>query len=1267
MSDKVTEWLGNLGLGKYQKVFAENDIDLDVLAHLTDQDLKELGLSLGHRRKLIAAIEFGVSSNANEAQVEHPTKVTSLPQRSEAERRQLTVMFVDMVGSTALSEQLDPEELRELILAYQNTVVEEITRYEGHIARFTGDGVLAYFGWPRAHEDEAERAVRAGLSVVTAVAQLRTAADEPLAARVGIATGVVVVGDLIGEGSAREEAVVGETPNLAARLQALAEPGSVVIGPSTRRLVGGLFELTNLGSQNLKGFAKPLEVWKVVGLAAIENRFEAMHLTELSPLVGREHELGLLIDRWQLAKAGEGRVVLLAGEPGIGKSRLTQALMKQIEAVPHARLRYYCSPYHTHSALHPVIEQLKHATGYAADDSAEVRLDKLEAIIRRSGVLDVETASLLAELLSIPSDERYPPLNLTPQAKKVKTFEVLLTQLENLAASQPVWIVLEDAHWIDPSTSELFEQLIDCLASLPVLLIITLRPEFTPPWSAHTHVTTLTLSRLGQGQGAAIIERLTDGKALPPEVMERILDQTDGVPLFVEELTQTVLESGMLTDAGDHYEMSGVLPALAIPLTLRDSLMARLDHLAPVKEIAQIGAVIGREFSHQLLAAVADRPEPELSAALDQLVAAELIFRRGAATSATYIFKHALIQDAAYESLLKSRRLQLHARIAEVLESSFAEVAEIAPELIARNFTLAGEITRAVPYWHRAGLQATARSANIEAIAHLRTGLDLLRDLPDHSDLEADLQLTLGTALAATKGYGSAETMEAFVRAGELARSRARPELIYPALDGQIVCHFSSAELGPALQFAEEFLDLAKQHQDVAPAIAAHSDIGVVLLSGGKLDLAETHFEQAIALFDPQQHDDLRLTYGYDFRVIALAYLGWAQLALGYPDQAKARSETAIATARAVEHPFSLGFALARSITVHQLRRDVDAVDSSVQVLHTLASEQSFTTYVNMAAFYRGWVKVQRGQSQEGASLIADSLEALRASKDQDFFPHALAVEAEALLITGDHGAALDRVDEGLERVARNQEGWFEAELLRLRGRLLSAIPGASDESEECFRCAIEVSRRQGAKLWELCAARDLATHWRDQGRQDEAHDLLSPIYGWFTEGIDIPDLKNAKALLEELTSSNESNFTLRDALESDYNFAKKLYIQTMKPLLMKFDAWDEAVVMARFDGYYELGEMQVILINGKDVGWLQISESEHELELAQIHIKQAFCSRGIGTQLIRKLMNEARGKGKSVFLSVVRGNPALSLYRRLGFAIVSEDEHKLHMRWEID
>ena len=698
----ITAWLRGLGLERYAGAFADHAIDAEVLPELTEADLEKLGVLLGHRKKLLKAIEAlgrgGVPST--------PVAQSLAPvARREAERRHLTVLFCDLAGSTALSGQLDPEAMRDVITRYQNAVAGEILRFEGHVAKFMGDGVLAYFGWPMAHEDDAERALRAGLALVRAVGE-REAAGRPLAARIGISTGLVVVGDLVGEGAAQEQAVVGETPNLAARLLTLAQPGCVVISQATRRLVGGRFDLEDLATHTLKGFAQPVHAWRVLGESRAEGRFEALHGAGLTPLVGREHELALLLDRFELASGGEGQVVLLSGEAGIGKSRITRSVIEHLATEPHTRLRYYCSPYYANSALHPVTAQLERAAGFLADDTTDQKLDKLEAMLGQASGRIAEAAPLAAALLSIPTGDRYPALNLTPQAQKARTFEVLLDQLTGLAARQPVLMILEDAHWIDPTTSELFELTIDRLQRLPILLLISFRPEFTSPWTGFAHITSLTLNRLGRNQGVAIIAELTGGKGLPDEVLKQILERTDGVPLFVEELTKAVLELGLVFDAGDHYELAGPLPPLAIPATLHDSLMARLDRLTPVKEVAQIGAVIGREFGHELLAAVAPLAGDQLDEALTQLVNSELLFRRGAAPQASYSFKHALIQEAAYQSLLKSKRQQLHARIADALEEGFPETTIIQPELLAQHYTEAGLAERAIAYWEKAGQRA---------------------------------------------------------------------------------------------------------------------------------------------------------------------------------------------------------------------------------------------------------------------------------------------------------------------------------------------------------------------------------------------------------------------------------------------------------------------------------------------------------------------------------------------------------------------------------
>jgi class 3 adenylate cyclase len=666
----IARWLGDLGLGQYAQRFADNDIDFDVLSELTDQDLEKLGVSLGHRRKLLRAIgELG----------DHPSAAVpagETAQRDGAEHRQLTVMFTDLVGSTALSTKLDPEDLRTAIGAYHKCVAETVTRFDGFVAKYMGDGVLIYFGYPQAHEDDAERAVRAGLTLIDAVHRLTTV--EPLQVRIGIGTGVVVVGDIVGSGEAQERGVVGETPNLAARLQAVAPPNTIVIGPTTRRLLGELFEYHDLGGVEAKGFAAPVQAYKVIRPSAVESRFEALHASALTALVGRQEEADLLLRRWQQAKGGEG-CVLISGEPGIGKSRLAQNVLEQLSGEPHARLRYFCSPHHQDSALYPSITQLERAAGLRREDTDEQRLDKLEAVLALGTDDLAEAVPLLADLFAIPTGDRYPPLNLTPQKRKERTLHALLAQVGGLAARQPVLMVFEDIHWSDPTTREALDLLIDRVPVLRVLVIITFRPEFTPPWIGRSHVTLLSLNRLPPRQRAEMIVGVTGGKALPREIADQIIDHTDGIPLFIEELTKSVVESGLLTEAEDHYTASAPTAPLAIPTTLHASLLARLDRLAPTREVAQIGAALGRSFSHELISAVAGMTQQQLDDALAQLVRAELMFRRGMPPDAEYTFKHALVQDTAYSTMLRSRRHQLHAQIGKILMEQFPETAKAQP------------------------------------------------------------------------------------------------------------------------------------------------------------------------------------------------------------------------------------------------------------------------------------------------------------------------------------------------------------------------------------------------------------------------------------------------------------------------------------------------------------------------------------------------------------------------------------------------------------
>ena len=828
----IAAWLRSLGLERYEPVFRDNEIDAAVLPELTDEHLKELGLPLGPRLKLlkgVAALHAPAGAD-RAAEGEAPSSPTVAA--PEAERRHLTVLFCDLVGSTELAGRLDPEDLRDVIRAYQDACAGAIVRFEGHVAKYMGDGVLAYFGYPRAHEGEAERAVCAGLQAVRAVGALTPCAGPPLQARVGIATGMVVVGDLVGEGAAQEEAVVGETPNLAARLQALAEPGSVVVGPTTRRLLGGLFDYADLGVHRLKGFAAPVRAWRVLGSGRAEGRFEARQAAGLTPLVGREHELGLLLDRWRQAAEGDGQVVLLGGEPGVGKSRLVRALREQLGEHSLTPLSHFCSPYHQGSALHPVIGLLERGAGLARDDPPERQLDKLEALLALATDDVPAVAPLLADLLGIPTGGRYPPLALSPQRRKERTLAALLTQLEGLAARQPVLALYEDVHWSDPTTLELLDQIVDRVPGSRVLVLITFRPEFRPPWIGFAHVSLLTLNRLNKRQVAAMAERVAGGKALPPEVLEQIAAKTDGVPLFVEELTKTVLEAGLLQEEGDRYTLAGPLPALAIPATLYDSLMARLDRLAPVREVAQVGAVIGREFGHELLTAVMPLHGEELAHALTELVDSELVFRRGTAPHATYTFKHALVQDAAYASLLRGKRQQLHARIAAVLEEQFLEVAEAQPELLARHFAEAGLGRQAIAYLQKAGDRAAERSAYAEAISHLSRGLELLQVLPDDPERtlqELDLRIALGSAFMATRGYAGAEVEATYLRARELCRQAGETSRLFPVLHGLYRFHHVRGELQAAREAGEQLLSLAEGLKDPALFVEAHRALGVPL------------------------------------------------------------------------------------------------------------------------------------------------------------------------------------------------------------------------------------------------------------------------------------------------------------------------------------------------------------------------------------------------------------------------------------------------------
>jgi class 3 adenylate cyclase/tetratricopeptide (TPR) repeat protein len=1110
----VAEWLRSLGMSEYAQRFCENGIDISVLNHLTDQDLKDIGVLLGHRRKMLAAIR----ELAGAARTTPTSRAATEPRpRDYAERRQLTVMFCDLVGSTALSERLDPEDLRGVISTYHRRCTDLVERNGGFIATYMGDGVLAYFGYPQALEQDAERAVEAGLALVEAVPTLVTAAGVPLQVRIGIATGLVVVGDLIGTSAALEQAVVGETPNLASRLEALAEPGTVVISLSTHKLTGGLFNYRDLGAVALKGFAEKVQAWQVLGASAAESRFEALRATT-TPLVGRSEEIGLLLRRWEQAKGGDGCVVLISGEPGIGKSRVALTVFERLSGEPQTRLRYFCSPYHQDSALYPSITQLERVAGFRRDDTDEQRLTKLEAVVALATNDLSGTVPLLADLLSVPTGDRYPALDLTPQKRKEKTLNALVAQVEGLAARQPALVLFENVHWSDPTTREALDLLIDRVSALRVLVIITFRPEFTPSWVGGPNVTLLSLSRLPARQRAEMITHVASGKLLPKEIADQITDRTDGVPLFIEELTKAVVESGMLEVSGDRYVVTGPVAPLAIPTSLQASLLARLDRLAPTREVAQIAAALGRHFSHELISAVAAMPREQLDDALGQLVRAELIFRRGTPPDAEYTFKHALVQDAAYGTLLRSRRQQLHARIAATLEDHFPEIVAAQPSLLARHCAEGALAEKAVLYWLKAGRQALARSAMREAVAQLRKGLDVLTGVADgpwRRQQELELQIALGPALAFTKGYSAPDVAESIARARTLAEQIDRPEYLVPLLYGQWAFYLVQPDYKRALPLAEQIEKIGAARNNIAAQLQGRRAAGLTCCFLGEFVAARALLEQCHDLAHPA-HRGGGAGLSVDPYAAMLASLAVTLAYLGYIDQARLRLSAALSEARRLRHAQTLAYVLLFANWTDSITRSPEMIGHAEELV-ALSTQHDFPQFLGVATAFRGASLTALGQAQEGLSLLTQGLTAARATGTVQHRAYAFMWLAEAYGMLGRPAEGVNCLAEAERIIETTEERVHEAELHRLQGDLLNAA-GDVSAAERNYRQALDIAKRQSAMLVELRASISLARLWRKQSKRGEALDMLAPIYGWFTEGFDAPDLKEAKALIEELT-----------------------------------------------------------------------------------------------------------------------------------------------------
>jgi class 3 adenylate cyclase len=1088
---------------QYEQAFRENAIDAAVLPELTADDLRELGVSLvGHRRKLLAAIA-ALRSDPGAAVETGSVSPT-------VERRQLTVMFCDLIGSTALSTRLDPEDLREILGAYHRVVAEVVGHFDGLVAKYMGDGVLAYFGYPVAHEDDPERAVRAGLAVVETVRQLETI--EALQVRVGLATGLVVVGDLIGEGSAQEQSVVGETPNLAARLQVLAEPGAVVIPAVTRRLVGELFEYQSLGDIDIKGLAGPIPVYRVLGESRVESRFEALRSGE-TPFIGRQEEIEVLQRRWAEAKAGAGSVVLISSEPGIGKSRLTEAFRQKLASDPHTRLRYFCSPHHQDSALYPIISQLERSASFESGDPPELKLSKLEALVTAGAPAEGDVP-LLAALLSLPFESRYPPVDLSPPRKKEKTFEALLRQFTSLAQQGPVLMVFEDLQWTDPTSRELLDLIIAQVKHLPVLLIATFRPEFNPSWTGQSHVTTLCLGHLRRDESDKLVRQVvSDRMALSSEIIDEIVERTDGVPLFLEELTKAVLETGALS----------TIPVISttVPATLHASLIARLDRLGPgVKAIAQVGAAIGRNFAYDLLAAASKRTEWELRDALGRLVDAGLIFQRGVPPQATFLFKHALVQDTAYSLLLRGPRRALHARIARALEEQFPELSAAQPEILAHHFTQAGMSAEAVAFWTKAGVLARGRSAFVEAMSHLRRALELLLTLPEsdgRAAKELPIQIALGAIQQATRGAASVEMAKAYARARDICEQINDSDHLMGVLIG---LRHSSQVQGRCLaarDYGSQCLDIARRKGDRIFTVQANANLAHTLCSMGSFGDARSRIAEALAEYDPDDYLSHRAISGIDPQSFCLGIAGWNEWFLGYPERALRAALQAVAVARSQGYPQSVDQALHAAAHTHLLRGEPEAAQSYLDSALAICREHGFRQRIAQVRLMRGWALASHTDDRGALIELSEGLAGYRATGACAWQTNFLALMAIGYLRAGRYPEGLSTIAEARDLVTLQDEYWWEPELHRLEGDLLLASGGSPALVEECYLHALGSAHQHEAKSWELRAAASLARLWHDQGRRGEARDLLAPVYVWFTEGFDTPDLKQTKSLLAAL------------------------------------------------------------------------------------------------------------------------------------------------------
>ena len=1115
----IGAWLRGLGLGQYESAFRDSEIETDVLSELTETDLEKLGLPLGPRKRILKAI-------ANLVDVDKAPEAANparpMPAKDTAERRQLTVMFCDLVGSAAMSARLDPEDLSSVIGSFQKACASAVTAFGGSIAKYMGDGVLVYFGYPEAHEEDAERAVRAGLALLDAIAAMRLPLPVQPQVRVGIATGLVVVGELIGEGGAQERVAVGVTLNLAARIQAVASPDCLVVAELTRRLAGVAFEYEGLGPHELKGIPGAPLLWRVTGESATQGRFNTMTAKGLTPLVGRGEEIGLLRRRWDYAKEGDGQLVLLSAPAGFGKSRLTQSFREHLDDSSIACLQYFGSPFHMNSPFHPFIRQLERAAGMVRTDSAAQKLDKVESVLEGPAESRIEHVSLLAALMSIPFGERYPRLQITELVQKQRTMELLEEQLVLISRRAPVLVIFEDAHWIDPSSLELMNSAIRRMANLPVMMIVTHRPEFAPPWLDLGHSTVLKLNQLGRSQVIELIQKAAGGKTLPEAVIEQIAAKSQGVPLFIEEITRSILESGDLEESGDRYVLRRSIREFTIPSTLQDSLIARLDRLGSAKDVVLTASIIGREFSYELIEAVSSISQATLLADLGRLVQSDLLEQSNTPPHSRYIFKHALILDAASQSVLKARKRELHQRIAEVFTSLFPEVAANEPELLAHHYTEANVVDRALAFWRQAADRAVARLAYVEALGHVDRAMKLITTLPEgaeRDEWELCFLVIEGPSRMALEGWDSPAAERLYEDARTVAERLGRPAEVFRSIWGLWMGAHSSGQHVRAHELYREIFGLLGQTNDPEYVVQAHHAGGSQMVAEGVPRVALAHVDQLLTNYRMDVHGNLALFYGaHDPACCSLGMRALSLAMLGYLDEALAESEKALELSERLGHKPSIShthlFRAELSIILNRTEEAEAHLNSSM----SLAKRFSLAAYLNAGDLMHGFVRTLGGEIEIGIRQAEAALATLVSVPSRRFhLPIRIAIVGRAKMTGGDFEGALALLDTALEAASSTGERWYEPELLRLKAGMLLTQPEQQAVAEHCLKAAIALAQRQEAKFWELRAATMLAVLWKQQGHRAEAHSLLAPVCSWFSEGLNTADVKDANALVAEL------------------------------------------------------------------------------------------------------------------------------------------------------